>query len=112
MRTAALAAAGSATLAAGLMVPLPGAVRQALAGRSSSSADASSCPWVTSRAPIATRVQMLLDRIDRATGRHTAHGDGEGPGYAGQVAGIPSLCIPALNLEDGPQGVGDATKPE
>jgi beta-glucosidase len=55
---------------------------------------------------------MLLDRIDRATGRHTAHGDGEGPGYAGQVAGIPSLCIPALNLEDGPQGVGDATKPE
>jgi hypothetical protein len=40
------------------------------------------------------------------------HGDGEGSGYAGQVAGIPSLCIPALNLEDGPQGVGDATKPE
>lgn len=66
MRTAALAAVGSATLAAGLMVPLPGAVRQALAGRSSSSADASSCPWVTSRAPIATRVQMLLDRISIA----------------------------------------------
>jgi beta-glucosidase len=55
---------------------------------------------------------MLLDRMSIAQLDDTVHGDGEGSGYAGQVAGIPSLCIPALNLEDGPQGVGDATKPE
>ena len=28
-------------------------------------------------------------------------------GYVGQVAANPALCIPALNLEDGPQGVAD-----
>jgi beta-glucosidase-like glycosyl hydrolase len=33
-------------------------------------------------------------------------GDGTSS-YIGQVAGIPDLCIPNLNLEDGPSGVGD-----
>ena len=27
--------------------------------------------------------------------------------YAGNIPAIPALCIPAVNLEDGPQGVGD-----
>jgi beta-glucosidase len=27
--------------------------------------------------------------------------------YAGNIPAIPALCIPAINLEDGPQGVGD-----
>jgi beta-glucosidase len=29
------------------------------------------------------------------------------PTYAGEVAAIPRLCVPALRLEDGPAGVGD-----
>ncbi|MGD0555232.1 MAG: glycoside hydrolase family 3 C-terminal domain-containing protein, partial [Streptosporangiaceae bacterium] len=27
--------------------------------------------------------------------------------YAGNIPAIPALCIPSINLEDGPQGVGD-----
>ena len=33
-------------------------------------------------------------------------GDGTSS-YIGQVAGIPNLCIPPINMEDGPSGVGD-----
>ena len=35
-------------------------------------------------------------------------GDGAS-GYIGQVAAIPNLCIPSMNMEDGPSGVGDGT---
>src|SRR6201998_3679804 len=35
-------------------------------------------------------------------------GDG-GSSYIGQVAAIPNLCIPAINMQDGPNGVGDGT---
>jgi len=28
-------------------------------------------------------------------------------GYVGHIPAVPSLCIPALNLEDGPEGVAD-----
>jgi len=29
-------------------------------------------------------------------------------GYVGHIAANPGLCIPDLNLEDGPQGVADS----
>jgi len=29
-------------------------------------------------------------------------------GYVGHIAANPGLCIPGLNLEDGPQGVADS----
>jgi beta-glucosidase-like glycosyl hydrolase len=63
------------------------------------------CPWVGSTAPVATRVGQLLaqmtipDEISMVGG---TSGD-----YVGNVAAQPALCIPALNLEDGPSGVGD-----
>ncbi|WNI16398.1 glycoside hydrolase family 3 C-terminal domain-containing protein [Actinacidiphila sp. ITFR-21] len=64
------------------------------------------CPWVGSTAPVAQRVQQVLDTMDRAEEVTLASGDGSSA-YIGQVAGIPDLCVPSLNLEDGPSGVGD-----
>src|SRR5581483_3568548 len=71
---------------------------------------AASCPWVHSTAPIATRVRQLLgqmtldDKIAMVDGVGYANGT---TGYVGHIAANPGLCIPGLNLEDGPQGVAD-----
>ena len=60
---------------------------------------ATSCPWVNSTAPVATRVSELMaqmsltQEIDMMTGTSGS--------YVGNVAAISSLCIPAMNLEDG-----------
>lgn len=85
-------------LAAGLGVVAGG-------GTSRASAQAASCPWVGSRAPIATRVSEVLANMTLADKISMVHGT-SGP-YVGNVPAIPSLCIPALNLEDGPAGVAD-----
>ena len=65
-----------------------------------------SCPWANSTAPTAQRVAQLLAAMTQDQKVAMLHGDGSSP-YVGQVAAIPALCIPALNLQDGPQGVGD-----
>jgi beta-glucosidase len=65
-----------------------------------------SCPWVGSTAPVATRVQQVLNTMDQTEEISLLSGDGTSS-YIGQVAAIPDLCIPNLNLEDGPSGVGD-----
>jgi len=64
------------------------------------------CPWVGSTAPVARRVQQVLDVMDRAEEVTLLSGDGA-PGYIGQVPAVPKLCIHAINMEDGPDGVGD-----
>jgi beta-glucosidase len=64
------------------------------------------CPWVGSAAPIARRVQQVLTAMDRSEEVTLLSGDGTS-GYIGQVRAIPDLCIPAINMEDGPNGVGD-----
>jgi beta-glucosidase len=64
------------------------------------------CPWVGSTAPVATRVQQVLNTMDQAEAATLLSGDGTS-GYIGQVNAIPNLCIPSLNMEDGPNGVGD-----
>jgi beta-glucosidase len=64
------------------------------------------CPWVGSTAPVAQRVQQVLDTMDESEEASLLSGDGSSS-YIGQVGGIPNLCIPSLNLEDGPSGVGD-----
>ncbi|HEY2242109.1 MAG TPA: glycoside hydrolase family 3 C-terminal domain-containing protein, partial [Streptosporangiaceae bacterium] len=64
------------------------------------------CPWVGSTAPVAQRVQQVLNTMDQAEEVTLASGDG-GSNYIGQVNAVPNLCIKALNMEDGPNGVGD-----
>jgi beta-glucosidase-like glycosyl hydrolase len=67
-----------------------------------------SCPWVGSTAPVAQRVQQVLNTMDQSEEFTLLSGDG-GSSYIGQVAAIPNLCIKATNLQDGPNGVGDGT---
>jgi beta-glucosidase-like glycosyl hydrolase len=64
------------------------------------------CPWVGSTAPVAQRVQQVLNTMDQSEEVTLASGDGSSS-YIGQVNGIPDLCINPLNMEDGPSGVGD-----
>jgi beta-glucosidase len=65
-----------------------------------------SCPWVGSTAPVATRVQQVLNTADQAEELDLVAGDGTSS-YIGHIPAVPDLCIPATNLEDGPNGVGD-----
>ena len=66
----------------------------------SPAASASSCPWLRRSPPAGQRVSLLLaqmtlaDKVSMVTG-------------AGNIAAIPRLCVPAMNLQDGPNGVGD-----
>jgi beta-glucosidase-like glycosyl hydrolase len=64
------------------------------------------CPWVGSTAPVAQRVQQVLNTMDQAEEASVLSGDGASS-YIGQVNAIPNLCMPAINMEDGPSGVGD-----
>ena len=64
------------------------------------------CPWVGSTAPIATRVQQVLNTMNASEEATLLSGDGSSS-YIGQLGAIPSLCIPPINMEDGPSGVGD-----
>jgi len=65
------------------------------------------CAWVNSTAPIATRVSQLLAAMTLAQKISMLHGTGASSPYIGDTAAIPSLCIPAMGLQDGPAGVGD-----
>ena len=66
------------------------------------------CSWVGSTAPVATRVQQVLNTMDQTEELDLVAGDGSSS-YIGQVPAVPDLCIPAMNMQDGPNGVGDGT---
>ena len=90
---------------------LLGAVAPAAsAGTASSSATpaaaSAACPWVHSTAPIPQRVSQLLAKMTTAQKVTLATG-ATGSSYVGFTPAIGSLCIPAMNLEDGPAGVAD-----
>jgi beta-glucosidase len=79
-----------------------------------------SCPWVGSAAPAAVRATMVLGQMTTQEKIAMVHGittpaqsinlQPGAPAYVGVVPAIPRLCVPALNLEDGPAGVGDGMK--
>ena len=110
-RTRGLTAATALTLACSA-IAVAGTVPAAATGAAGTvpATAASSCPWVHSDAPIAARVSQLLaqmtldDKIAMVDGAGFSTGTG---GYVGHIAANSRLCIPGLNLEDGPQGVAD-----
>ena len=103
-----LAALAIATLAA-LAVPLamPAAAATSAASPGSTASAAPSCPWVSSRAPIAQRVAQLMSQMSLADEITMVEGHGTTNPYVFYTPAIPALCIPAVGLEDGPAGVAD-----
>ena len=62
------------------------------------------CPWLTSTASPEARATMLADRMTLGQLDDIVHrvlGS-----YEGSINPIRSLCVPALTLSDGPEGVG------
>jgi beta-glucosidase len=77
-----------------------------LAGPSlTSKADAASCPWVGSTAPVNQRVEQVMAAMSQSQELQLVYG--ASGSYVGNVPAIAALCIPSINLQDGPQGVGD-----
>ena len=64
------------------------------------------CPWVDSAAPISQRVSELMSKLTLSQEISLMTG-ASGSSYAGLIPAIGSLCMPAVNFQDGPAGPGD-----
>jgi beta-glucosidase len=100
-----LAAVTAAALAALLAVPATAAT--AAASRQATGQAATTCPWVSSRAPVSQRVAQLMSQMSLADEITMVEGHGTTNPYVFYTPAIPALCIPAVGLEDGPAGVAD-----
>jgi beta-glucosidase len=101
------AAVGAAAVAAlGALVAVPSAGNAAVSARAAASTSAS-CPWVTSKAPVDQRVAQVMGQMSLADKISMVEGHGSSNPYVFYTPAIPSLCIPAVGLEDGPAGVAD-----
>ena len=78
----------------------------AVAAAPPAAAASAACPWVGSTAPISQRVSQLMAKMTLSQEIALMTGS-SGSSYVGFIPAISSLCIPSLNLEDGPAGVGD-----
>jgi beta-glucosidase len=96
----------AAALAALLAVPATAATSRASVTANRAAAS-TSCPWVTSKAPIAQRVARLMSQMSLADKITMVEGHGTSNPYVFYTPAIPALCIPAVGLEDGPAGVAD-----
>jgi beta-glucosidase len=81
----------------------PGSAAAAAAGQAANP----SCPWLNQSLPISQRVHLLLSTMTLANEITMVEGQGTTQPYVFYMAAQPSLCIPAMGLEDGPLGVGD-----
>ncbi|HEY4464733.1 MAG TPA: glycoside hydrolase family 3 C-terminal domain-containing protein [Streptosporangiaceae bacterium] len=100
-----LALATAATASAATSHPAARTAPATTAAAARTAASNPACPWVGSHAPVATRVAEVLAKMSLDQKIQMVHGAG-GP-YVGNIPAIPSLCVPALKLEDGPAGVAD-----
>jgi beta-glucosidase len=69
-------------------------------------AAANACPWVGQHASPTQRADEVLARMTLDEKIQLVHGIGIQT-YVGEIPAIPRLCVPAMNLEDGPAGVAD-----
>jgi beta-glucosidase len=92
-----------------LLVPALSALPATAGAARAAAGTTAQCPWVTSSAPLPQRVDMLLSAMTVQQMDDLVYGNGSyaPAGYVGHIPAIPALCIPALNLEDGPEGVAD-----
>ncbi|HEV2634999.1 MAG TPA: glycoside hydrolase family 3 C-terminal domain-containing protein [Actinocrinis sp.] len=92
----------------GLAVVMVSAGLTAFAGSTPASAatPTAACPWVGSSLPISQRVSEVMAKITVPQEISLVTG-ASGSSYVGFTPAIGSLCIPAMNLEDGPAGVAD-----
>ncbi|MBC3839296.1 glycoside hydrolase family 3 [Streptacidiphilus sp. 4-A2] len=88
------------------LVTLSGSLLATTTGAPPAAAASTACPWVGSSAPIPQRVSELMSKMSLSQEISLMTGTG-GSSYVGFTPAIGSLCIPAMNLEDGPGGVGD-----
>jgi beta-glucosidase len=100
-----VAAAGSLAVLVPLTLVAAGGPASAT-GTSRSAADAA-CPWLNNSLSVSQRTSMLLAKMTLADKINMVTGAGTSSPYVFYITAIPSLCIPAMGQEDGPNGVGD-----
>lgn len=72
--------------------------------------DPTKCPWLNPTLSVATRVQLIMQKMTVADEIKIVEGQGSSQPYVFYVAGNPALCMPSLGFEDGPAGVADGLK--
>jgi beta-glucosidase len=102
-----LAEGAAAVAVAGLIAVPATAVQVSRVRVAGQAAGSTSCPWVTSTAPISQRVAQLMAQMSLSQEISMVEGHGTSNPYVFYTPAISSLCIPAFGLEDGPAGVAD-----
>jgi beta-glucosidase len=91
---------GNATRTAAVTGVVALALSAVLTAAGDPGAQGGSCPWLDRSLPPGQRVGMVLSRMTLDDKITLVSG-------SGSVAAIPRLCLPSMQLQDGPSGVGD-----